>query len=112
MLIIFQILFTLFALAAIFAVGKRKKEQLLGNKGVAFWGMFWVLAIVVVFNPESATGLAEVLGIGRGVDLIIYISIALIFFILFRLHIKIESTARNVTKVVRHNAVHGKQNHK
>lgn len=105
MINLFQILFSLFALAAIVTVVKRRREGLLGLKGLIFWIAFWVLAAGVVCYPESASRVAEVLGIGRGADVILYTSIALIFAILFRLHVKIEATARNVTKVVRHNAI-------
>ncbi len=101
MIIIFQILFVLFALFAIGVVLKRKKDGLLGPKGVIFWIVFWLIAILVVFWPNSTSILAKYLGIGRGSDLVIYVSLALMFFILFRLHVKIESIGRDITKVVR-----------
>ena len=49
--------------------------------------------------------LANRLGIGRGSDLVIYISIAVLFFLLFRVHIAIERVNREVTKVVRDRAL-------
>ncbi len=101
MLILFQGLFTAFALFAIVSVLKKKKEGLLGPKGVFFWAIFWLLAIILVILPNSTVVVANYLGIGRGTDLILYISLAVIFFILFRLHVKIESIGRDITKVVR-----------
>lgn len=94
-------MFVLFALFAIGVVLKRKKDGLLGPKGVIFWIVFWLIAILVVFWPNSTSILAKYLGIGRGSDLVIYVSLALMFFILFRLHVKIESIGRDITKVVR-----------
>ena len=101
MLILCQILLVLFALFAIINVAKKKKEGLLGPKGFVFWILFWIIAGVVVVWPNSVQNIADRLGIGRGVDLVIYIAIAIIFFILFRLHVKMESLKRDLTTVVR-----------
>lgn len=105
MLIIFQILFLLFVLFAIVSVIKKKKEGLLGPKGLIFWLVFWFLAIFVVLWPDSTFVLSNYFGISRGADLVVYVSLALIFFILFRLHIKLESVGRDITKVVRDKAL-------
>ena len=109
MLIAFQMLFTAFAMSAIIAVLKRRHEQVLGPKGAVFWLVFWIASIVIVFYPNGATRVANAFGIGRGSDLIIYLALALMFYILFRLHIKIESTARDITKLVRHQAIERKE---
>ncbi|HBU06909.1 MAG TPA: DUF2304 domain-containing protein [Candidatus Magasanikbacteria bacterium] len=105
MLILFQILFTMFVLFAIVNVIKRKQEGLLGPKGLFFWLIFWLLAIVAVLWPNSTTILANYLGIGRGTDFVIYVALVIIFYLLFKLHIKLESVGRDITKVVRREAV-------
>ena len=105
MLILFQSLFSLFALFAIVSVVKKKQETLLGSKGTIFWIVFWLSASVFVWWPNSTVILANYLGIGRGTDLILYVSLVIIFFVLFRLHIKIESIGRDITKVVRKEAL-------
>lgn len=105
MLIVFQILFILFALFTVFGVLKRKKAGQISARGAWFWSLFWAAVIVAVLWPESTTLLANSLGIGRGADFIIYISIAIIFYLLFRLHIKIEALNRDITKIVRKEAL-------
>ncbi|PLX28751.1 DUF2304 domain-containing protein [Candidatus Parcubacteria bacterium] len=105
MLLIFQILFILFALFAIANVVSKKKEGALGPKGILFWILFWVVAAMVVVWPDSAQTIANKLGIGRGVDLVIYSAIAVIFFVLFRLHVKMESLKRDFTQIVRDKAL-------
>ena len=101
MLILFQSLFTVFALVAIVSVIKKKKAGQFGAKGMIFWVLFWLTAIVAVLWPDSTTILANRFGIGRGTDFILYISVAVIFYLIFRLHIKIESIGRDITKIVR-----------
>jgi hypothetical protein len=105
MLIAFKILFILFSLFSIYSIWKRRREQFLGIKGAVFWCLFWVAADVVVIWPKLSSFLANKFGIGRGVDFIVYISIAIIFFLLFKLHIKIESVSRNVTELTRKRAL-------
>ena len=101
MLILFQFLFTVGALLAIISVIKKKKEGRFGVKGMLFWVLFWLSAIVAVLWPDSTTVLANRFGIGRGTDFVLYISVAVIFYLIFKLHIKIESISRDITKVVR-----------
>ncbi|PIR75839.1 MAG: hypothetical protein CO030_05195 [Candidatus Magasanikbacteria bacterium CG_4_9_14_0_2_um_filter_42_11] len=104
-MIIFQFLFLLFSLFAIGTVVKRKKDAVMSNIGTAFWMFFWVLADVVVFFPDSTTLFANRLGIGRGSDLITYVSLALVFFVLFRLHVKLHEIQRDITSLVRKDAL-------
>ncbi|MFA4830813.1 MAG: DUF2304 family protein [Patescibacteria group bacterium] len=110
MLIIFQILFSFFGLFAIISVFQKKKENKLGPKATIFWILFWLASIVIVLWPESASKIASYLGIGRGADMIIYISVAVIFYLLFKLNVKLDSLNRDVTKVIRNKALGQNQN--
>ena len=101
MLILFQILFSLFALFAISSVWSKRRSGLLSLGGEVFWIIFWLIAVVFVWWPNSTVKFANFLGIGRGADLVLYVSLAVIFFLLFRLGVKIEMINRDVTKVVR-----------
>jgi len=104
-MIIFQFVFLLFSLFAIGAVIKRRTGGAMSNLGTAFWICFWLLADVVVFYPNSTTVFANQLGIGRGADLVTYVSLALVFFVLFRLHVKLHEIERDITSVVRREAL-------
>ncbi len=105
MLLIFQILFSLFVLTAFFSVLKKRQEGLLGPKGSWFWFLFWLVAGVAVWWPDSTVILANALGIGRGSDLVLYVAMIVLFYLVFKLHIKLESVGRDITKVVRDKAI-------
>ncbi|MEK7084676.1 MAG: DUF2304 family protein [Patescibacteria group bacterium] len=105
MLLLFQLLFSLFALIAIVGVIHRRKDGLLSFRGMCFWILFWCLAAVIVVWPEITSRLAEIFGIQRGVDVVLYVAVTVIFYVLFRLHIKLEAMNRDVTKVVRKEAI-------
>lgn len=109
MLFLFQLLFILFSLFAITSVAKRKREGLLGPKGAFFWIGFWLLAMVLVLWPNSTVVVANYLGIGRGADFVFYVSLVVVFYILFKLNVKLESIGRDVTKIVRKKAIEGKE---
>jgi len=110
MLFLFQLLFFLFSFYAVGNVVKKRREGSASRRGVIFWLIFWLIADVAVIWPNSTTVLANAFGIGRGSDLVIYSSLALLFFLIFKLHIKIESINRDVTKVVRDRALRDHEN--
>ena len=105
MIIIFQLLFAIFSLYAIYNIIKRRREGHLGQKGMFFWILFWFFADVAVFWPNSTTIIANYFGIGRGTDFVIYISLSILFYLIFKMNVKIESVGRDITKIVRQNAI-------
>jgi hypothetical protein len=101
MVIIFQILFIFFSLFAIVGVIRKRQGGNLGVKGTGFWVIFWIAAILVVLWPRSTQIIANHIGIGRGSDLVLYSAAALMFYLAFKLNVKIEGMNRELTKVVR-----------
>lgn len=69
------------------------------------WFLIWLVAIVIVLYPQITSFLAIKVGVGRGVDLVVYVSLILIFYLLFRLLIRIEKTEKEITKIVRRDAL-------
>lgn len=65
-----------------------------------FWLFLWVAIAVVVLYPKTSTIVANMLGVGRGADLLIYSSLLLIFYLLFRIFMRLEKIKRQITKVV------------
>lgn len=100
-MILFQILFTLFALFVLVKTVARYQAKELSARMLVFWILFWLLAETVVLSPHSADVVAYALGIGRGADLIIYVSLAALFFLFFRLLAQLEKQKREITKLTR-----------
>jgi len=96
---IIQILISLFALFALINVIKTKKY---------LWSIFWLAGGLIVWWPNLTNIIATNLGIGRGADLIFYISIILLFYLIFKIYIKIEKIERNITKLTRKDALDNK----
>jgi hypothetical protein len=62
-----------------FASGKaivRYRAGDMGLSGIFFWLLFWIAGAVVVIWPDATFYFANILGIGRGADLIVYAGLA------------------------------------
>lgn len=111
-LYIFQLLIIVFAFATIIEVIKLKQKGNLGNRGAFFWITFWLGVSGAVLWPQGVQMMARSFGIGRGSDFVLYISVVTLFFLVFKLHIKIENMNRDVTKVVRQKTIRAKESFK
>lgn len=94
---IFLSLFLLFALSRAFL---RFKSGELSLVGFFFWSCLFSLAVVIVLFPELTSLVATRFGIGRGVDAVLYISIVLLFYLVFRLYIFLEDIRHEITELV------------
>lgn len=76
-----------------------------GRKITFGWLVFWLVILlgiaVVSFTPWVADIISKPLGVERGIDLIVYLSILLLFYLVFRLLMKIEKAEHELTRVVR-----------
>ncbi len=70
-----------------------------------FWSAFWVLAAVAFFVPGFVTRVANLFGIGRGADFAFYIGFVLVFYILFRIFVRLDKIERDITEIVRGKAI-------
>lgn len=96
-----QIILSLFLVFAASRVILRLKDGALTLKGFVFWFTVFVLAILGVIKPELTTVFAKKMGIGRGTDAVIYASILLLFYLIFRTNVMIENLRHDVTKLIR-----------
>ncbi len=68
---------------------------------LSFWLMVWVFALFAIFYPEQTTQLAKLLGISRGADVVMYGSIALLFYLVFRLYVYLENIRTEISALIR-----------
>lgn len=58
-------------------------------------------AFIFIFFPGITTTVAHKLGVGRGADLVFYLSIVIFWFIIIKLYTRIRKLEKIVTDVVR-----------
>jgi hypothetical protein len=108
-MILIQIILLIFIAFAIVSIIIRFKERTLSPLWATLWVIFWLAAAFVVIYPATTSELAKLVGVTRGADLIIYFSLMFLFFIIFRMQIKIEKIEREITKIVQDKALKNKQ---
>lgn len=101
-----QFIFTACFFLALATTWKRARGNAISVSEASLWSLLWVAGIGVVWWPGFASFLANKVGIGRGADLIIYSSTALIFWLLFRIFVRLEALERQVSAVTRASALH------
>lgn len=94
-----QIIFLLFLVFAASRALLRLKEGNITPASFLFWSGIWVLATFSVVKPEFTTFFAKVIGIGRGTDAVIYASIILIFYLIFRINVMMENLRNEITRL-------------
>lgn len=62
-------------------------------------------AVVFIFFPDATNRIAHKLGVGRGADLVFYLSIVIFWFVILKLYVRIRKLEKIVTDVVRKDAL-------
>jgi hypothetical protein len=96
------VIFALFALSRV--VLQLKRRSISFNEGL-FWIFIWSLVVIFLIFPEFFGYVAEFLGVSRGVDALMYISIVVLFYLIYRLYAKIDNLERQITHIVREIAI-------
>lgn len=81
-------------------LGRFRKRQI-SVWGALAWSVLWVAIGVVALIPDIANRLADMLGIGRGADVVVYSAIVVIVALLFRMSVRLEQLDRAITTVTR-----------
>lgn len=66
--------------------------------------------IFFVLFPDFTTQLAHWMGVGRGVDLLLYLGFLFLFFLIIKLYARIRKMEHNFTDVVRNNSIKDAEN--
>ena len=99
-MIITKFLITIFVFFALSRVVLRFKESKVSLVALIGWVLLWSSVELIVWIPAAASSVAQILGIGRGADLIIYSSIVILFYLIFRIYVKFEDLERQITQIV------------
>lgn len=83
----------------------RFKDNKLTRNELLFWMMMCVAVITTPLIPNLTSRVSNLFGIGRGMDVVVYLSIVALFYLMFRLYVKIENIHKEVTFLVRKIAI-------
>jgi small membrane protein len=66
-----------------------------------FWVGIWLFAILFALFPDILDKLSNVGGFRRGMDLVLSLSVLVMFYLIFRLYVRIDEQDQDITKLVR-----------
>jgi len=109
---IIKLILLLFIAFAVFRLFKRYSEKAIVLRWLILWLLFWVASGVVVAAPELTTRVAALVGVGRGADLALYVAVFALYYLLFRVMVKLERMEKDISKIVEELAIRGGKNEK
>lgn len=98
---IIKIFITLFVVFAISRVILRHREGSVKKMALLIWIVIWSGILFFVWWPKVSDYIAHSVGIGRGVDALVYISLVALFYGMFRIYVKLEFIEHEITGLVR-----------
>lgn len=94
-----------FILFAISRAVLRYRDGNMSIRELFFWVLFWCAALSVVAWPGETARFATYLGIQRGADAVVYASLILVYYLVFRIYIRLNVISHDITRLVRAIAV-------
>ena len=99
-MVIQYVLLTFFAIALGLTL-RRARQGAMSRVAAFLWSALWIGAAFVVLRPSLATSFAGFLGVGRGVDAVLYVAIIALFYLVFRIFLRLDKIERDITLLVR-----------
>ncbi len=95
-----QLILLAFVFFALVKVILRYSSREMRKFQFLFWIVVWVGAAAIISDPATSTFLADLVGIGRGADLIMYFSFLIAFYLIFRIHLLLNRLENDITQIV------------
>ncbi len=84
---------------------QKQKQQISKNEFI-FWFIFWIFSAVAISSLKWIDKLAINFGFSSsGIDILLYIGIIILFYLIFKIRLKLENIEKNITKIVRKDAL-------
>lgn len=88
---------------------QKQKKQIKGGEFL-FWLIFWIAAALAIIFIKQIDKLVAELGFsGSGIEVLFYIAVVILFYLVFRIRIKMAKMEKSLTQVVRKTALDNKQ---
>ncbi len=88
----------------------QKQKKQIGANEFLFWLIFWFLAAIAIIAIKFIDKLVAKLGFtGSGIEVLLYLSIVLLFYLIFRLRLRLAKVERNLTKIIREITLNNKK---
>ena len=104
-IMLYQVLVIILAVLAILFVYSRFHKKKTSVNTFVLWTLLWIVLAIFAIIPESSSVLADIIGIGSGVNLVLIFGIIGAYYLIFRVYLRIEALDQNITELVRKIAI-------
>lgn len=98
---IIQVIIILFVFFVLAKLTVRYQAEDITTREFVIWLVFWFLVVAATLMPHKTDVVAKWVGVGRGADLLTYVSVIVLFFIVFRILVWLEKIDKDITGIVR-----------
>ena len=99
---VIQIIATIIILIIFYQLIKKFIKDKSSLTKIIFWILFWGRSLIIIWLPkETIDNIGSIFGVGRGIDVLVYLSIILLFYSNFKQTEKIDKLEKEITKLVR-----------
>ena len=102
---VFQIALVAFAVFAIIKTRKQYQTRKVSKYWFIVFAVFWTLVAIAAITPQTTDIVASYVGVGRGADLLVYIGVVVLFYVVHRLLLKQQQLSDEITELVRQAAI-------
>ena len=96
-----QVILAAFALGMIVLTWLKSRHAQIRPLAFLLWLLLWGVALIVVLFPALTSIVAGYLGMGRGVDLVLYVGVLYLYFLIFTIQEKMGKIERDLSMIVR-----------
>jgi hypothetical protein len=90
-------------------LGWQKKKKNIRSREFLFWLVFWLAAAGAILALKQIDGFLSGLGFsGKGIDVLFYLAVILLFYLVFKIRLRIENMEKNITEIAREIAINYK----
>lgn len=100
-----QIIGVVLAVIALAATIYRLYSQAMSLMQFVLWGIIWVSLLLTAVFPRYVINMGESLGIDKFLNAMVYLSIIVLLYLVFKLYLKIDRTEKEITALVREMAI-------
>lgn len=98
---LYQIIGAIIGLLAILWGFLRFREGKMSLGMISLWILIWIGVIYVSLNPGSTNYLSLIVGIGRGLDVVLILGLFGCYYLIFKMYTMIEKMEKEITQLVR-----------
>ncbi len=99
---VIQIIATIIILIIFYQLVKKFIKDKASLTKIIFWVLFWGISLIIIWLPkETIDNIGGIFGVGRGIDVLVNLSIILLFYSNFKQTEKIDKLEKEITKLVR-----------